>query len=54
MEPTSANIGLKITSQREWRGPFPVHSGKDLNFAVNAVTGSRSSTAKCGWDVVDA
>lgn len=48
MVPTSANISLKITSQREWRGPFPVHSGKDPNFAVNAETGLAQFHARAG------
>jgi DNA primase len=54
MGPTSANIGLKITSQRECRVPFPVHSGKDPNFAVNAETGLARCHSQCGrgWDVV--
>ena len=54
MGQTSANIGLKITSQREWRGPFPVHSGKDPDFAVNAETGLAQchSQRRRGWDVV--
>ena len=46
---------LKITSQREWRGPCPVHSGKDPNFAVNAETGLAQCHSQCGgrgWDIV--
>ena len=54
MGKTSANIGLKITSQCEWRGPCPVDSGKDTNFAVNAETGLAQHLSRCGrgWDVV--
>jgi KaiC/GvpD/RAD55 family RecA-like ATPase len=45
---------LKITNHREWRGPCPVHSGKDPNFAVNAETGLAQCHSQCrrGWDVI--
>jgi KaiC/GvpD/RAD55 family RecA-like ATPase len=45
---------LRITSQREWRGPCPVHNGKDPNFAVNAETGLAQchSQCGCGWDII--
>lgn len=45
---------LRITNQREWRGPCPVHSGKDLNFAVNAETGLAQCHSQCGrgWDIL--
>ena len=45
---------LRITSQREWRGPWPVHNGKDPNFAVSAETGLAQCHSQCGrgWDVI--
>lgn len=45
---------LNITSQREWRGPCPVHKGKDPNFAVNAETGYSYCHSQCGrgWDLL--
>jgi replicative DNA helicase len=45
---------LKITSFREWRGPCPVHNGKDPNFSVNAETGLAQCHSQCGrgWDLV--
>ena len=45
---------LKITSGREWRGPCPIHSGKDANFSVNAQTGLAQCHSRCGrgWDLV--
>jgi DNA primase len=45
---------LKLTNQREWRGPCPVHSGKDPNFAVNAETGLAQCHSQCGrgWDMI--
>jgi CHC2 zinc finger len=45
---------LRITNQREWRGPCPVHSGKDPNFAVNAETGLAQCHSQCGrgWDPI--
>lgn len=45
---------LTITNQREWRGPCPVHSGKDPNFAVNAETGLAQCHSQCGrgWDML--
>jgi KaiC/GvpD/RAD55 family RecA-like ATPase len=46
--------GVRITSQREWRGPCPVHQGKRDSFAVNAETGLAQCHSECarGWDVV--
>ncbi len=43
---------LKITSFREWRGPCPIHQGKDPNFSVNAETGLAQCHSQCGrgWD----
>jgi replicative DNA helicase len=45
---------LKITNQREWRGPCPVHCGKDPNFAVSAETGLALCHSQCGrgWDIL--
>src|SRR5437016_14084280 len=45
---------LKITDQREWRGPCPVHCGTDPNFAVNAETGLARCHSQCGrgWDIL--
>jgi KaiC/GvpD/RAD55 family RecA-like ATPase len=45
---------LKINNQREWRGPCPVHGGKDPNFAVNAETGLAQCHSQCGrgWDPI--
>jgi replicative DNA helicase len=45
---------VKITSFREWRGPCPVHNGKDPNFSVNAETGLAQCHSQCGrgWDLV--
>jgi replicative DNA helicase len=45
---------LKITSASEWRGPCPVHQGKDPNFSVNAETGLAQCHSQCGrgWDMV--
>lgn len=45
---------LKITNHREWRGPCPIHSGKDPNFAVNAETGLAQCHSQCGrgWDMI--
>jgi replicative DNA helicase len=38
----------------EWRGPCPVHQGKDPNFSVNANTGFAHCHSKCGrgFDVI--
>jgi KaiC/GvpD/RAD55 family RecA-like ATPase len=46
--------GVKITSQREWRGPCPVHKGKRDSFSVNAATGFAQCHSECarGWDVI--
>jgi KaiC/GvpD/RAD55 family RecA-like ATPase len=45
---------LRINNQREWRGPCPVHGGKDSNFAVNAETGLAQCHSQCGrgWDPI--
>jgi KaiC/GvpD/RAD55 family RecA-like ATPase len=45
---------LKVTGQREWRGPCPVHNGAGLNFAVNAETGLAQCHSQCGrgWDPI--
>lgn len=45
---------LRISNQREWRGPCPVHGGKDPNFAVNAETGLAQCHSQCGrgWDPI--
>lgn len=39
---------------REWRGPCPVHGGKDDNFAVSAETGLAQCHSQCkrGWDLI--
>ena len=46
--------GLRMTSQREWRRPCPVHNGKDLNFSINSETGLSHCHSQCGrdWDIV--
>ena len=45
---------LRITSQREWRCPCPVHQGKRDSFSVNAETGLAQCHSECarGWDIV--
>ena len=47
---------LRINNgQREWRGPCPVHNGKDPNFSVNADTGLAACHSACGgrgWDMI--
>lgn len=45
---------LKITRAREWRGPCPIHGGKDDNFAVNSETGAAFCHSRCskGWDIL--
>jgi KaiC/GvpD/RAD55 family RecA-like ATPase len=45
---------LRITNQREWRGPCPVHGGKDPNFAVSSETGLSQCHSQCGrgWDLI--
>src|ERR1700683_1605430 len=39
---------------KEWRGPCPVHKGKDDNFAVDPETGLAFCHSRCkeGWDIV--
>jgi KaiC/GvpD/RAD55 family RecA-like ATPase len=39
--------GLKKVG-REWRGPCPVHSGKDANFGVDPSTGQWFCFSRCG------
>jgi replicative DNA helicase len=45
---------LRITSAKEWRGPCPIHQGKDPNFAVNAEAGLAQCHSRCGrgWDMI--
>ena len=45
---------LRETSANQWRGPCPVHNGKDHNFAVNAETGEAICFSQCGrgWDII--
>src|SRR5262245_52683059 len=45
---------LRITNQREWRGPCPIHQGTNPNFAVNAETGLAQCRSTCGrgWDMI--
>src|SRR5690242_5694847 len=45
---------LEITTHREWRGPCPVHNGKDSNFSVNSATGLAQCHSQCGrgWDPI--
>jgi replicative DNA helicase len=45
---------LKLTNQREWRMPCPVHQGKDSNFAINSETGLAQCHSRCGrgWDIL--
>jgi len=40
---------------REWRGPCPVHQGKNDSFAVNPETGAAYCHSKCGrgWSIVE-
>jgi hypothetical protein len=39
---------------REWRGPCPIHGGKDDNFAAEAATGNAYCFSVCndGWDMI--
>ncbi len=39
---------------REWRGPCPVHRGKNPNFAVQPDTGFCYCHSQCarGWDIL--
>lgn len=45
---------LRFVNNREWRGPCPVHDGKDLNFAVDGETGLANCHSQCGrgWDII--
>lgn len=47
--------GIKINSQKEWRGKCPIHNGDDLNFEVQAETGLSRCFSVCGgrgWDMI--
>src|SRR5688572_12209333 len=39
---------LRLADQAWLRGPCPIHSGKDDNFAVNTETGQWRCHSKCG------
>lgn len=45
---------LKITSNREWRSPCPIHQGTRDSFAINAETGLAQCHSQCGrgWDMI--
>ena len=45
---------LKQQRAAEWRGPCPLHHGKDNNFAVEAATGEAFCHSQCGrgWDIL--
>ena len=45
---------LKITSNREWRSPCPVHQGTRDSFAINSETGLAQCHSQCGrgWDMI--
>lgn len=45
---------LKQSNAKEWRDRCPVHSGKDLNFAVSSETGLAQCWSQCGrgWDIL--
>lgn len=45
---------LKQVNGPEWRGPCPVHGGKDDNFAVNPENGLAQCWSQCGkgWDII--
>lgn len=45
---------LKITGAKEFRGPCPIHHGKDANFGVSAETGLAQCHSVCGrgWDMI--
>src|SRR5579862_8329362 len=46
---------FRISTGREWRGPCPLHNGKDPNFAVNSNTGLWNCFSQCGrgGDILD-
>jgi putative DNA primase/helicase len=46
---------LKQSRTREWRGPCPIHHGKDNNFAVDPATGRWFCHSTCGrgGDILD-
>ena len=39
---------VKQTRTKEWRGPCPVHNGKDPNFTVDPQTGQACCHSQCG------
>src|SRR6185312_9195297 len=40
--------GLKQRRGAQWRGPCPVHQGRDSNFRVDSATGRWSCYSRCG------
>ena len=50
----SVRVPRVVQKGREWRGPCPVHNGKDPNFAASSITGMATCHSQCGrsWDVV--
>ena len=46
--------GLKQSGDREFRGPCPVHQGKDPNFVVDPNSGLAHCHSRCGrgWDLI--
>lgn len=47
-------VPAAIQKGRQWRGPCPVHRGKDPNFSVESNTGMASCHSQCmrGWDIL--
>jgi DNA primase len=45
---------LRMSNGPEWRGPCPIHNGKDHNFAVNSTTGLWMCFSQCarGGDII--
>lgn len=45
---------LRLSDAQEWRGPCPIHNGRDSNFAVNATTGLWMCFSQCarGGDII--
>ena len=45
---------LRMSDGAEWRGPCPIHNGKDHNFAVNSTTGLWMCFSQCarGGDII--
>lgn len=39
---------VKQTRTKEWRGPCPIHDGKDPNFTVDSETGQAHCHSRCG------